>query len=100
MWISEFLSSSQRHADIGLQAGILWIFILRFLTPSLAVLLTAAWERMYKRNEHSLKTETKYECMQEIENSVQIVAKKQIQGGIKIIRAVQNLSKFTFFSKE
>lgn len=41
--------------------------------------------------------ETKYECMQEVENSVQIVAKKPIQGGIKILRAVQNLSKFTFF---
>lgn len=41
--------------------------------------------------------ETKYECMQEGESSIQIVAKKPIQGGIKILRAVQNLSTFTFF---
>lgn len=71
--------------------------LLRFLSPSLAILLSAAWERIQKINGQFLKTDTKYECIQEIENRLQIVAKKPIQGGIKILRSVQNLSEFTFF---
>ena len=71
--------------------------LLRFLTPTLTILLTAAWERIQKRNGQSLKAETRYECVQEIENSLQIVAKKPIQGGIKTLRAMQNLSKSAFF---
>lgn len=97
LWISEVVNRSQKHADIGLQAGIFMNNLLRFLTLSLAILLTAAWERIQKKNGQSLKTETKYEGMQDIENSLQIVVKKPIQGGIKVLRAVQNLSKFTFF---
>lgn len=95
--MSEYLNGSQKHADIGLQAGIFMNILLSFLIPSLAILLTAAWEIIQKRNGQYLKTETIYECIQEIENSLQIVARKPMRGGIKILRAVQNLSKFTFF---
>jgi len=51
------LNSSQKHADTGLQAGIFMNIFLRFLTPSLAILLTTAWESMKKRNGQSLKTD-------------------------------------------
>lgn len=88
LWISEVVSRSQKHADIGLQAGIFMNNLLRFLTLSLAILLTAAWEGIQKKNGQSLKTETKYEGVQDIENSLQIVVEKPIQGGIKVLRAV------------
>lgn len=57
--MSEVLNSSQKHADIDLLAGNFMNILLRFLTPSLALLLTAAWERIQKRNGQSLKTEKK-----------------------------------------
>lgn len=57
--MSEVLNSSQKHADIDLLAGTFMNILLRFLTPSLALLLTAAWETIQKRNGQSLKTEKK-----------------------------------------
>lgn len=89
--MSKVLNTSQKDADIALWAGIFMNIPLRFLTPCLAILLTGAWERIQKRNGQSLKTDAKHECTQEIENSVQIVARKPIQGGINTLRVVQNL---------
>lgn len=45
----------------------------------------------------SLKTKKKYECMQEIKNSLKIVAKQPMQRQIKVLRAMRNLSEFSFF---
>lgn len=59
LWMSEVLNGSRKHADIDLLAGTFMNILLRFLTPSLALLLTAAWERIQKRNGQSLKTEKK-----------------------------------------
>lgn len=44
----------------------------------------------------SLKTMTKYQCMQEIKLSLQITAKKPMQSPTKFFRAVKNLSEFFF----
>lgn len=42
----------------------------------------------------SLKTATKYQCMQEIKVSLQIMAKKPMQTQTKVFRTVQNLTVF------